>query len=756
MDRRKGCRVWAANLPRWGLILTLGLSLGACETSQDAEAEAEAERAELAEGPWGIPERPGRETEVRDSLSRLRAPQPTVEEREIRTSGLVGPEFYSGTGILARDAGRSRVDVTLGENGRVTLNFANAEVRDVIDIVLGDTLNLSYIIDPAVQGSVTVRTSQPLSRDAVIPALENILALNGVAMTLVDGTYMIVPQEIAAKGLSTPLVSPTEQQLARGFGINIIPLNYASATAMQQVLEPFVVPGSLRADEARNLLIFSGKGRDALDLIEMVEVFDVDWMRGMSFALLPVDVADVKELVSELEEVFLQDGKSPLAGMIRFAPIERLNAVLVISSQPAYLDQAQTWVARLDRGAEGAGRRIFVYYVENARAKDLAEILNEVFADSSRSATRTRRAEVAPGLTPVELGRTTEQVETRQQAAAGEGQPTAEPQAAPRTERRRPQIIQQVGIGEAVGAFIEDSSDIRVIADDSNNALVILATAAEFRMIEGTLRKLDVLPLQVLIEVTIAEVELNDTLKYGVEWFFSSGNFSGAFSTLATGAVESSFPGFSFLFDDNDKQAVLNALTEVTDIKVISSPSLMVLDNQSARLQVGDQVPVSTGESTTGGGDVVTSIQQLDTGVVLEVTPRVNPGGLVLMEIVQEVSTAEETTTSSLDSPTINKRTIETTVAVQTGNTITLGGLIQDQEEEGVSGVPLLSSIPILGNLFKVTEQITNRKELLVLIAPRVVRNQVEARKVTEELRKRLKGVAPLEQKIEVPTKPAT
>ncbi len=352
----------AADLPIWGLIFTLGLGLAACQSSDDSEAEAQ--RAERArEGPWEIAERPGRTSDVRSSMAQLRSAQPTVEERDIRSSGLEGPEFYAGTGVLARDAGRGGVDVSLGDNGRVTLNFANAEIRDVIDIVLGDTLNLSYIIDPAVQGSVTVRTSQPLSREAVIPALENILALNGVAMTLVDGTYMIVPQEIAATGLSTPLVSPTERQLARGFGINIIPLNYASATAMQQLIEPYVVPGTLRADEARNLLIFSGKSRDALDLIEMVEVFDVDWMRGMSFALLPVDVADVKDLVTELDSVFLQNGESPIAGMIRFAPIERLNAVLVISAQPAYLDQAQTWIARLDRGAEGAGRRIFVYYV---------------------------------------------------------------------------------------------------------------------------------------------------------------------------------------------------------------------------------------------------------------------------------------------------------------------------------------------------------------------------------------------------------
>ncbi|MDH3476619.1 MAG: hypothetical protein OEM59_23310, partial [Rhodospirillales bacterium] len=316
--------------------------------------------------------------------------------------GLRGPEYYRGNGLLARDPGGGQFDPGLGENGKVTLNFANAEIRDVIDIVLGDTLGLNYIIDPGVQGTVTVRTSQPLSRANVIPALENILALNGVALTLVDGTYMVVPQDMAA-GLSTPLVSPGSRQLARGYGINVVPLNYASASAMQEILEPFVAPGSLRADSARNLLIYSGSGVDARDLIEMVKVFDVDWMRGMSFALFPVQVADPKTLVTDLETVFLQEGDSPVQGLIRFVPIERLSAVLAISPRSVYLDRAQTWIERLDRGVEGAGRRIFVYYVQNGRAADLADILGQVFEGGGARSREAPRAALAPGLTPVEL-----------------------------------------------------------------------------------------------------------------------------------------------------------------------------------------------------------------------------------------------------------------------------------------------------------------------------------------------------------------
>lgn len=665
-----------------------------------------------------------------------------------RGNSLTQPEFYRGTGALTRDSDVERAEAGLSENGRVTLNFANAEIRDVIDIVLGDTLNLNYVIDPQVQGTITVRTSQALTRDAVIPALENILALSGVAMTFVNGTYMVVPRELASKGLSGPAVSPSEAHLARGYGVNILPLDYASATSMLEILTPFVNPGTLRADDARNLLIFTGNGNEARALMEMVDVFDVDWMKGMSFALFPVDVADVKTLVTDLNAVFLQDGKSPLAGLVRFVPIERLNAVLAISQQPAYLDRAQSWIQRLDRGVEGAGRRIFVYSVENGRAADMATILGQVF-DVRFADGAAARASVAPGLTPVELGGEA----AGRQPAAGEAAVTeaAGAAAAQPSVRQRLDGGREGGVSENLGALVQESGDIRIIADEANNALLILATAAEFRMIESTLKKLDVVPLQVLIEATIAEVQLNDKLRYGVQWFLQEGDLSASLSNFASGAISTVVPGFNFVADTNEARVVLSALTEVTDVKVVSSPSLMVLDNQSARLQVGDEVPIATQSArsvTDSDAPVVNSIQLRDTGVILEVTPRVNPGGLVLLEITQEVSSVVATTTSQIDSPTIRQRKIESTIAVQSGDTVALGGLIRDDVNESVSGIPLLSDIPILGNLFKTTDERADRTELLVLITPRVVRSQAEAQKVTDELRRRLKSLEPLEKKI--------
>jgi general secretion pathway protein D len=276
-------------------------------------------------------------------------------------------------------------------------------------------------------------------------------------------------------------------------------------------------------------------------------------------------------------------------------------------------------------------------------------------------------------------------------------------------------------------------------------------------MIEATLRRLDITPLQVLIEVTIAEVGLVDELSYGLQWFFKAGDSSISFATFSDGVLDSAFPGFSYFFNGTDAKVALNALTEITDVRVISSPQLMVLDNQSARLQVGDEVPISTQSATStvdSDARIVNSIQYRDTGVVLEVTPRVNASGLVVLDVLQEVSDVIETTTSNIDSPTIQQRVIQTTVAVQSGDTIALGGLIRDREEDSTSGVPLLSSIPVLGNLFKTTEKISRRVELLVLITPRVVRNRREALEVTDELRRRLSKLAPLEKRIQGPAQP--
>ncbi len=332
--------------------------------------------------------------------------KPLDELPDAAPRGLAGPEVYPGTGRLASPPKGGGPRISILDDGRVTLNFVNADIREVIDVVLGETLNIGYLVDPKVQGTTTLRTSRPLPRSAVIPALESALAMNGVALVLSGDIYKVVPLQEAASAPHTPAVSASARRPERGFGIQIVPLRFASATALREVLQPFVPKGRiLKADPARNLLIFSGTGVEARELLTMIDVFDVDWMAGMSFALIPIETTEVKNLVNDLEVVFGKGSDNPLAGVVRFSPIERLNAVLVISPQAAYLEQAQTWVERLDRGEDTDEPRIYVYHVENGRAEDLAVVLSQLFESGPAAGEFRPEPALAPGLSPATLRR---------------------------------------------------------------------------------------------------------------------------------------------------------------------------------------------------------------------------------------------------------------------------------------------------------------------------------------------------------------
>ena len=641
--------------------------------------------------------------------------------------GLNTAEVFKGSGRFTNEPVSKQI-TRLGKD-TISLNLVNVDIREAVDLVIGETMKENYVIDPEVSGTITIRSARPLTSQQLIPTLESVLELNGAAVRQEGDIHKIVPLEEAGGSFAPP--KPVNG--SGGYGLYLFPVNYVSAEELAGVLNSIRkgTEGNLRMDKARNILMFNGSGQEAAELAELIATFDLDWLAGMSFALVPLTVTDPATVITELEEVFQLD-KGPLSGVVRFVEIERLQAVLVISKQPEYVDRARLWIKRLDRGGKGEGRQLFVYQVENARAADLAGILSQVFGDSGGDSTDDAAppvndvSTVAPGLEETtlssELGTT--------KKASSETTSTASASSI---------------------SLSKGGSAVRIIPDEKNNSLVILATAIEFQMIETALKRLDVVPVQVLIEATIAEVTLTDELSYGLQWFLQDGDFSGTFSSLSTGAISQAFPGFSYFVNSTDVKVVLNALDQVTDVKVISSPQLMVLDNQTARLQVGDQVPIATQSSvstTDSSSPIVNSIEFKDTGIILDVTPRVSGSGLVVLDVKQEVSDVVSTTTSSIDSPTIQQRQIESSVAVTDGQTIALGGLIKDQETEGSTGLPILGDIPLLGNLFKTSSDRTVRTELLVLITPRVVRSSEDARKVTDELRSRLKKLGPLEEKI--------
>jgi len=615
--------------------------------------------------------------------------------------------------------------------GEITLNFQGTDINEFIKVMLSDMLNENFVIDPQISGTVTIETSRPISKQELFPLLEEILAINNAVIFKSGGVYQILPREKAIKGNLSPDINT--QITDTGYSVKLFPLEYIAAQEMQKILEPFVKDGgSVRVDKQRNMLILGGTPHELNTLLETIEIFDVDWLRGMSVGLYPLDYVDAKTLKSELDAILLgvdgNENKELLGGLVRTLTIERLNSVLLISSTTAALREAEIWLYRLDRPGEQVGQNLYVYDVQNAKATDLADMLGHIFGESPEIYSEPS---LAPGTSPVEI-------------ANSQGIDDISPGTA---------STQAPASAGTSGLSLDSINPIKIIADDTRNALVILSAASDYKMIAAAIQKLDVVPLQVLIEATILEVTLNDNLNYGVEWFFKNGvgdSHQGQAQLSATeAAIGALSPGFSYTIVNSlgNVRVALNALEEESEIKVLSSPSLMVLDNQIATINVGDEIPIATRSSVSNIDPSAPSVNEISyraTGVTLDVLPRVNNSGLVTMEIKQEVSQALETTISNIDSPTIQQRQINSTVAINSGETIVLGGLIQDLETQTESGIPLLRNLPLIGKLFGTTSDQARRTELIVLITPHVVRNNNDARNITDEFRRKLRSLPPI------------
>jgi len=686
-------------------------------------------------------ERPSVFRSIERLMSPGAAPDPAPAVAQPAPASQAGPQPPPRAQLFPATAqsigtSRSPFGAQTTAEGDITLAFVNAEVRDVVQTILGDILGLPFVIDSKVQGAVTLQTAQPIARDTVLPVLENVLRVSGLNLVRADGVYAVVPSSEAARYAPATRTGVT----ATGYSVQVIPLRHASADEVLGILRSVAPQDALlRSVPQRNVLIAGGSPRELASVLDLVALFDVDWLAATSFALFHPRYVDAKTLAKELDVIFASD-RGPGVGLVRFMPMERLNAVLAISRVPQNLEKAAQWVERLDQGSEVADERIFVYYVQNGRAIELATTLNRLLTgplggESPANPLAGRIVEFPPESSPPAGG------------APGTGiTPPVSALRVPGERRDSPSPpASQPPAADGEGIRLGGKVAPKIIADEKNNALLIMTTPREYRIIEAALAKMDIAPMQVLIEAVVAEVTLTDELRYGVQWRFLPGSTSVTLSEATSGAVASRFPGFSVLTSaaNANIQAVLNALESVTKVNVLSSPQLMVLNNQTATLQVGDQVPIATQSAvstTVTGAPVVNTIQFRDTGVILKVTPRVNEGGLVLMDISQEVSDVTRTTTSNIDSPTIQQRKINSAVSVQSGQTIALGGLIRDRRTDVTTGVPLLKDIPVLGHLFKSTSDSGTRTELVILITPRTVRSQLDISRVTQEFRERLRA----------------
>ncbi|HYM73998.1 MAG TPA: type II secretion system secretin GspD [Stellaceae bacterium] len=620
----------------------------------------------------------------------------------------------------------------------VTLNFAGADIRDVINAVLGQTLKLNYVIDPEVQGPITFNVSRPISRDEVLSTLEAVLNSRGATMVQVDGIIRVMPLRKENRAAAAAPLDRGPAAQAIGQRTEVFPLRFVGATDMQKLLEKVLPTGQpIAADDKHHTVLIQGTPSELQLAEDTVRVFDIDQLSGMSMALVPLRNAQPAAVVDELRNIFAATRQEADSDSIRFMAIARLNAVMVISRSGRYLDEARTWIARLDRTHDLTERRVYVYNLQYAKATQVGEKLQgllsglDVRFKSSPAAATGEGLGAAPGF-----GDSPKSDSPRPDS----------PKPAPPPPVAAPETLPASAASLAGDKSAPPEHGVRIEADETHNALLISANARDYELIRQVLAGIDVPPLQVLIEVTVAEVVLNDNLNYGVEYFINSGRTNTLLTTNHTATISPAVPGFnlSWVAGNFAPKAILDLLSSVTQTKVISTPRLLVLSNQTARLQVGDVVPIITQSATstvTNNPSIVNNVTYKETGVVLEVTPRVNSGGYVTMDVNQSVSDVVNTTTSTIDSPTIRQRRLTSTVSVKSGESILLGGLIQQTDDRASSGIPILHDLPGIGPLFGSHVNGAGRTELIMLMTPHVIANDADSRSLTAKIEDQFRTV---------------
>jgi general secretion pathway protein D len=644
--------------------------------------------------------------------------------------------LHLGTGNFVKQASAPQQAAPGPEE--FSLNFEATDIRAIVQSIMGDYLRESFTIHPQTTGTATIRLSKAVARKDLIPILEMLLRQNGQVMVREDGLYKIMPATFGTRGTVSPQLSQGSAQLPTGYSVQLVQLKYAGAADMQRILQPYATDpmASVQIDAVRNIVILSGTQREIKHLLDIIDLFDVDFLAGYSVGLFQMST-DVKALSADLDKIFGDATKSPLAGIVRIIPIERMNGLLVVSTQPRYLEEAKKWIERLDKsGGVSGGMRLNVYPVQHGKAEKLAQLLSEIYGNKQSG---TSGPSLAPGQRPATIS----------SAPANPGAPLA---AAPVTSQ---------SLTSFSGSGVSVSKDVRIIADNDNNSLLILASPSDFETIAGALRQLDIPRRQVSVEVMIAEVTLDDQLNFGVEAFINSNrdNLVGALRSSASALP--TVPAYDVTKDlrsivkagsglqlinavGGEIRGLIQALGTDGRAQVISTPRVMVLDNEKASINVGRQISVDTG-STTGGtsSTTTTSRQYISTGVILSVTPRINAGGRVTLDVTQEVSSPGDPGTSG-GNPPINQRKAQTVVNVASGESMVLAGLIQRDSGSSSSGIPLLSKIPLIGGLFGAQSYRNNRTELVILITPTVVSSSEEARALAEEIRQKLPTLGPL------------
>ncbi|MBF0573791.1 MAG: type II secretion system secretin GspD [Desulfamplus sp.] len=617
------------------------------------------------------------------------------------------------------------------ERVKVELAFDNADIFEVLDATLFELFKINYIIDPQVKAKVSFHFSGNYTRDEFIQLLNDILQLSNLSITQGPGDMFKVVRKNESAGLTSEEVYEDVLPDASGDISRLIRLKYLDASSILKSIQTFTSKGaSISIDTMNNSVIVTDTLENVEKVINVLAMMDVPYFMDISWRIFPVKEVDAKDIVQNITKLIKSAGlyyrQGALKGGYEVLSLDSINAVLVATRWPEILDLVDKWISAMDYlGEDASGTGVFVYFVENGTAIEMADILRQLYgAKSSSSSSSSQKTQIV--------------------------KPTESPDKNKNRDTSKSSKTSSFSSGELAG-------DVEIIPDETNNAIIFRASQRDYKIIKNVLKELDVTPRQVLINVVIAEVTLTDKTQYGVQWLLnnSMGNYQGqggldvAKSTRAINQVLGTASNISYgIYNSKDiLKGLVTALGSDSRVNILSSPNIMAVDNKEAMIEVGEDVPSITGSVTDINGGITSSVQYKKTGIILTVTPHINSSGLVKMELSQEVS-EKGNYDEALGNYSILTRKAETSLVVNDQQTILLGGLMRSNMTKSDAGVPVLKNIPVLGYLFKSKTDESTKTELIFLLTPHVVDSREAADRVTKEFAAKIESIKNLiEQK---------
>ena len=604
------------------------------------------------------------------------------------------------------------------------VKFNNADIYEVIH-TLGRTAGINYIIDPRVRGVVNVHTQGMVRRDGALDLLFSILKVNGATAVKEGDTYHIIPMTEAKTEPLIPTLSvdgaprgPANQVAMRAY-----PLQYISVAEMAKVIRPFLTPGGEAVEVGRaNILLVIDTTANLEKTARLVELFDSEVFRAAGMKLFKLKVLDPEEMARNLENIFGALDFSARGGKpsgINFVPIPRLYSLLVVSASPKTMEDVEKWIGELDRTGGGASRSVHRYRVKYGKVKDIAAVLERLYPSRTAPVAAEKKTEFRPAVSQL----------PGQASFPSQTPPAGQPGGAGATAAAR----------TAKGETEVSTQPFDIIPDEATNSLILRASLSEYADALEILKTVDVYPQQVLLEVLVGEVNLKDDLRLGIDWTWTgTGGGYNQTATLAPGSVPA-LNNFSYLIEKTGRlTAAFRSLAEDGRASVISSPSVIATNGKKSKINVVDQIPITTSvlNSATNPPVTTTSVEYRDVGVILTFTPFINDSGLVTLEIEQEVS--DVNTITQGQNPTFFKRSITTNLVASQDQSIVLGGLVKERKSLDRSGLPWFYKIPVLGWIFGSRTDSVSRNELLIFITPRVIRSVEEGVQLSRDFEERV------------------